>query len=69
MEKFGVNDSDLIEGLRNEEHNLMLEVAQYMNVMEKTAEEERSFKRAQARLQQVRDKITEHDLKKTEPTW
>lgn len=65
MEKFAVRDDDLIEGLRNEEHELMLKVAGHMIGIEKTAEQERDYQSAQNRLQMIRDKITDHDLKKT----
>jgi len=64
MEKFGVADDDLISGLRDEEHQLMLNVMDHMNGGEKTAAEESEYKRYESRLQQVRQKITEHDLKK-----
>lgn len=65
MEKFGVESDDLIGGLRDEEHQLMLEVSRYMQTHEKTAEETREYNRIHSRLQQVRDKITEHDLAKS----
>jgi len=64
MEKYGVQEDDLISGLREEEHILMGEMAEYMIGGEKTATEESAFRRHQSRLQNVRDKITEHDLKK-----
>lgn len=66
MEKYAVHDDDLIEGLRNEEHDLMLKVAAHMtNTGEKTASEEHEYQSTQNRLTQVRNKITEHDLKKS----
>lgn len=61
MEKYAVQDDDLIEGLRNEEHELMLKMSQHMSG-HKTAAEEREFYNIQNRLQAVRDKITQHDL-------
>lgn len=64
MEKFGIADDDLISGLRDEEHNLMVEVGRHMSIQEKSASENMEYQRLQSRLQQVRDKITEHDLKK-----
>lgn len=64
MEKYGVQEDDMIAGLRNEEHSLMLEVAQYMNGNEKTADEENRYQQVQNRLSIVRNAITEHDLKK-----
>jgi len=64
MDKYAVEDDDLIEGLRNEEHDLMLKVSKYMSLQEKTAQEDSEFRSTQNRLQNVRDKITEHDLKK-----
>lgn len=64
MEKYAVQDDDLIEGLRNEEHELMLKMSSHMMGGEKTAEQEQDYQKAQNRLQSVRSKITEHDLKK-----
>jgi hypothetical protein len=61
MEKYAVEDKDLIDGLRNEEHELMIEVSHYMSG-QKTADDEQRFSRAQTRLQSIRDKITEVDL-------
>lgn len=69
MEKYGIQDVDLISGLRDEEHRLMLEVSGYMHTGEKTATEEHAFQQAQSRLQAVRAKITEHDLKNAQTTW
>lgn len=63
MEKYAVQDDDLIEGLRNEEHELMLKMSDHMMGGEKTAEQEQDYQRAHSRLQSVRNKITEHDLK------
>ena len=39
MEKYAVEDKDLIDGLRNEEHDLMIEISHYMSG-QKTAESE-----------------------------
>lgn len=64
MEKYGVQEDHLISGLRDEEHNLMLKVSSYMSSGEKNAAEEREQLQIQTRLQAVRDRITEHDLKK-----
>jgi len=64
MEKYGVADDDLISGLRDEEHQLMLKVLHHMHGGEKTASEEDDYRGAESRLQQVRQRITEHDLKK-----
>lgn len=61
MEKYAVDNQDLIDGLRNEEHELMIEVSHYMSG-QKTADDEQRFSRAQTRLQSIRDKITEIDL-------
>ena len=63
MEKYAVQDIDLLGGLRDEEHNLMLEVSRHMSGY-KTAEDNQKFDSLQNRLQSVRDKITEMDLKK-----
>jgi len=61
MEKYAVEDKDLIDGLRNEEHDLMIEISHYMSG-QKTAESEQRFSNAQSRLQSIRDKITNIDL-------
>lgn len=61
MEKYAVEDKDLIDGLRNEEHDLMIEISHYMSG-QKTAESEQRFSSAQSRLQSIRDKITNIDL-------
>lgn len=63
MEKYGVENDALIDGLINEEHQLMREISQYMSGR-KTAGEENNFLQAQNRLQSVRDKIMEIDMKK-----
>lgn len=64
MEKYGIQEDDLISALRDEEHQLMIKMAGYMSGMEKTAEEIDDEKRSESRLHQVRARITEHDLKK-----
>lgn len=61
MEKYGTSNSELLEGLRNEEHNLTLEVMDMMKDNEKLASAE--FKSKEARLQDIRAKITDLDLK------
>ena len=61
MEKYAVEDKDLIDGLRNEEHDLMIEISHYMSG-QKTAESEQRFSNTQSRLQSIRDKITNIDL-------
>ena len=65
MEKYGVQDEDLVAGLRDEEHDLMLVVSGHMSGGEKNASEERNFQQAQSRLQTVRDRITEHEDRKS----
>jgi hypothetical protein len=64
MEKFAVQEDDLLSGLRDEEHNLMLEVSSQMSGY-KSADGGGGFLAAQSRLQAVRDKITELDLAKS----
>jgi len=64
MDKYAIQDEDLVEGLRNEEHDLMMKVSKYMHLQDKTAQEDTDFRTTQARLLNVRNKITEHDLKK-----
>jgi len=63
MEKYGVENDALVDGLRNEEHLLMREISQYMSGR-KTAGEENNFLHAQNRLQAIRDKIMDLDMKK-----
>lgn len=63
MEKYGVQEDDMISGLRNEEHELMSKMSGYMANMDKTASEESDMQRTQSRLVAIRDRITAHDLK------
>jgi len=65
MEKVGVAKEDLIQGLRDEEGKLMAKIAAYMSNPMKTAAEDEKYEELQSRLQLVREKITEHDLKKS----
>jgi len=60
MEKYGTSDKELLLGLRDEEHNITLEVMDMMKSEEKLASAE--FKAKEKRLQDVRSKITEIDL-------
>jgi len=62
MDKYGTSQEDLLEDLRNEEHNLALEVMGMMNDQEKIASAE--YQNKERRLQDVRAKITEIDLGK-----
>ena len=64
MEKYGIAEDDMITGLRDEEHNLMLQMGQYMGKMEKSAYERSEMQQIESRLHSIRAKITEHDLKK-----
>lgn len=64
MEKYGVADDDMIRGLRDEEHNLMLRMSQHMLMQEKNASDTNDLHMTESRLQDIRAKITEHDLKK-----
>ena len=64
MEKYGVADEDMITGLRDEEHSLMLRMSQHMLMQEKTAADTNDLHMTESRLQAIRAKITEHDLKK-----
>ena len=63
MEKYGVENDDLLSDLRDEEHQLMADISHYMSG-HKTADSEQRFHRAQGRLQSIRDKITAIDLGK-----
>lgn len=65
MEKYGAMDSDLINGLRDEEAQLMVRMSSFLtNTNEKTAEEQVEMRKVETRLHQVRAKITEFDLGK-----
>ena len=63
MDKFGVSDSDLWDGLRDEEHQVMIKISSLMTRNEKTAQEDNELRSLESRLHQIRDKLTEHDLK------
>lgn len=60
MDKYGTAQEDLLEDLRNEEHNLTLKVMDMMKKQEKLASSE--YQNTEKRLQDVRAKITELDL-------
>ena len=62
MDKYGTTQENLLEDLRNEEHNLTLEVMTMMKSQEKIASAE--YQNKERRLQDVRAKITELDLGK-----
>jgi hypothetical protein len=68
MEKYGVGGDELTLALRNEEAELMQKMAGLMSRHTKTAAEEAEAQRVQARLQEVRGKLTEIDLK-NRPTF
>lgn len=63
MEKLGVTKEIQHEGLRNREANLMQKMQSFMNDGEKTGED---ISAIEIELQEVRQKLTELDLKKTE---
>ena len=65
MEKLGVDQTELLENLRNEEANLM---QQMQTILSGSAHEKVAADRSniETRLGQVRSKITELDLKSTE---
>lgn len=63
MEKVGIDKETLLNNLRNEEANLMSAMSQAMSDRTKTAEDRSQL---EMRLQQVRHKITELDLGKSE---
>jgi hypothetical protein len=68
MEKYGIEQDELTLALRNEEAELMGKMASLMSRHQKTAAEESEAQRVQSRLLDVRQKLTEHDLKK-KPTF
>jgi hypothetical protein len=61
MEKFGVDDRDLLDGLRDEEHQLMIQIMETSSPMEKVSYEK--MRALEKRLAHVRAKITSIDLK------
>lgn len=62
MEKHGVSDQSLIDSLRQEESDLMMQMADYMSApLEKKSGVDRDG--LERRLSEVRHKITEIDLK------
>lgn len=62
MEKRGVSSQSLIDSLRQEESALMMEMADYMSApLEKKSGIDRDA--IETRLSEVRQKITEVDLK------
>jgi hypothetical protein len=63
MEKYGTRDQDLLESLRNEEAQLMSEMASAISNPTKTAADQTDIDR---RLQRVRMKIYELDGIKTD---
>lgn len=68
MEKYGVGGDELTLGLRDEETQLMQKMAGFMGKLTKTAAEESESQRVQSRLTEVRQKLTEIDLKNA-PTF
>ena len=62
MDKYGTEQKDLLEGLRDEEHNLSVDIMGMMQNQEKVASAE--YQNKERRLQEVRAKITELDLGK-----
>jgi hypothetical protein len=68
MEKYGIGGDELTLALRNEEAELMTKMAGFMARHSKTAAEESESRRVQARLSEVRQKLTEIDLKNS-PTF
>lgn len=62
MDKYGTESKDLLEGLRDEEHNLAVDIMGMMRDQEKIASAE--YRNKEQRLQEVRAKITELDLGK-----
>lgn len=63
MEKFGVSQDGLLNSLRDEEAQLMQKMSAHMMTREKTAAEEGECQALETRLQGVRAKISEIDLK------
>lgn len=66
MEKYGTTDASLTEGLRNEEHELMLELmgANDVSEMGKQASPD-TVRNLEQRLGLVRNRITEIDLRQS----
>jgi len=63
FEKYGQTDGALIDGLRMEEAELMGKVSRILSGGIKEAAEQQELSSLENRLQQVRSKITETDLR------
>ena len=64
MEKYSQDDDSLVDGLRNEEAQLMQKMQSFMMIAEKTASEEGDMRSTENRLQAVRSKITSIDMER-----
>ena len=60
MDKYGVSSGPLLDGLRDEEHRLMLKIMDAQSTMEKKASAD--IPTLEKQLAAVRGKITELDL-------
>lgn len=65
MEKYGVSKEELREDLINEEYTLMVKLSEHIGRHNKTAAEDDDAHRIESRLQSVRDKLLEIEIKKS----
>jgi hypothetical protein len=63
MEKYGVGGDAQMIALRDEEAKLMQKMSALLSVSSRPSGQEEEYKSVQSRLQEVRSKITENDLK------
>jgi len=63
MEKYGVGGDAQLIALRDEEAKLMQKMSALLSVSSRPSGQEEEYKSVQSRLQEVRAKITENDLK------
>jgi uncharacterized protein YigA (DUF484 family) len=64
MEKYGQSNDAMIDSLRNEEGQLMIQIQTLMSSSEKNASTNSELNRFTTRLAQVRGTITDFDLRK-----
>lgn len=64
MEKYGQSNDSMIDSLRNEEGQLMIQIQTLMSSSEKNASTNNELNRFTTRLMQVRNTITDFDLRK-----
>ncbi|MCJ7520846.1 MAG: hypothetical protein MUP21_01265 [Dehalococcoidia bacterium] len=63
MEKYGVGGDAQLIALRDEEAKLMQKMSAFMSTPTRPSGQEDEYQQVQSRLQEVREKISEKDLK------